>query len=728
MYTVLLLDNRTLESFEGFKPLFADAIKDGQLDVVTWNANELTDGTHDCVEKAIPGIYELVGDKKEWRAMIVQSYIGAEEGPLAVDRRNPFNYKANEEAWNEEKRRFKKAHAEFEDEYKRRKAAISEKIKRCEEEQIEIDFKPLFDELEEFEKKNRPVENLNMTQESSIPLVRIAQMLAGVPTPDPIIRGYSEYNVDTLGTTKRVHVEADSENEPLFHELKKAYRFHANPPKELILVAARPSLQENLGIVKEYWANHDELESSQFWLYNHYPQCCRFMTYEVEEKGRVQEQGDLFRLWLTIGLIAANSLDPSSFQAYRLYRMEIKIDRELLTESFRSTYLKLTAADKYLRKSIEYDKKRKKNDRIDPPDYEVYVDVTVEDERIGSTTMNQDDYELAARDFEEDASIWTDNKNSVDDNIRKLRRMTGRAVENSAERMREIYGYSEEEVEPLSDFQAREFKDALKATYQEVLDNQAALPFGMIGDLQKRKEDQNRRVLEIIKSRMSAARILIGYGITCVMMLVAVLPSLVRAISNSQSVLIPILGSLAAAAIIYLIAEVIVVRVQYKELCDGISIYNSLVRKIREMIDNNAKSYSRFLSSVGSHMNGSSYINTLRHKTFMREDITEQKRRHLKSIGDFLLHIEGWAKAVYITFDFFADDEDEIEVDDMEILEFDSLYTLESGKSYQVPMNQTGHYLTSAYSFIESLKVVREEIYDSDIDTIDNDGDPEQSQ
>ena len=723
MYTVLLLDNRTMESFEGFKPLFADAIKDGELDIVTWNANELKDGMHDSVEKAIPGIYELVGDKKEWRAMIVQSYLGAEEGPLAVDRQNPFNYKVNEAAWNEERLRFQKEHESFEAEYKNRKQEISKKIEAAKQEKIDIELKPLFEELEKYEKKNRPVENLNMTAESSIPIVRVAQMLAGVPTPDPIIRGYSEINVETMGTTKKIHVEADTKNEPLYHELRKAYRFHANPPKELILVAARPSIQENLGMVKEFWANHDELESSQFWLYNHYPQCCRFMTYEVEEKGRVQEQGDLFRLWLTIGLIAANSLDPSSFQAYRLYRMEIKMDRELLTESFRTTYLKLIAADKYLRKSIEYDKRRKKNDRIDPPDYEVYVDVTVEDERIGSTSMDQEDYELAARDFEEDTGIWNDKKTSVDDNIRKLRRMTGRAVENSAERMREIYGYTEEEVEPLSDFQAREFKDALKKTYQEVLDNQAALPFGMIGDLQKRKEDQSKRVLAIIKSRMSAARILIGYGITCAMMLVAVLPSLVRAISMKQSVLIPILGSLAASAFIYLIAEVIVVRIQYKELCDGISIYNMLVRKIREMIDNNAKSYSRFLSSVGSHMNGSSYINTLRHKSFMREDITEQKRRHLKSIGDFLLHIEGWARAVYITFDFFADDEDEVDIDSLDYLEFDSLYTLESGKTYQVPMNQTGHYLTSSYSFIESLKVVREEIYDSDIDTIDNNGD-----
>lgn len=723
MYSVLIFNNETMESFKLFKPLFTEAVKRGDIGLCPWNDSI---GTGDSIETVLPKLYDLVGDKKEWRAVVVQSSLPATEGITAADSRNPFDYICYRE-----KRRL-----EIERVRKERTGKATAKERR-----------QVLDE------------NYNMHEESPIPLIRMTQMLGGIPEPDIVVMPYDwqpqsveRAANDENGTTGEEHlwtvidgdgqdielvyypenitlkerrekennkwsskIAHDATAEALYARLTEQYRLQANPPAEIIIVAVRPRLEESLGLVKESWKNYNELQSSEFWHYNHYPQCCRFLTYEIDQRGNIQKEGDLFRLWLCISLIATNPLDPSSFQAHRLYKMNIKLNRENLSDAFHNTSVKLLTAATYLKRSIEQDYQRKLNDKIDPPDYKVNITVELEDERLGDVKAETEKYGLAARDGMADCDIWRDDDETIDENLARLNRLTGRAVENSAERMRGNCTYCEDAVDSLSDFQAREFSDKLQDTYTEVLDNQLLLDFGRSLELKEDKEEKSKTVYNILKSRMTARRIIIGYVISEAAALVAVIPGIIHGFRIGQPIAKPLFISLFIAALAYFIAVVAVVCIQRKELNNRIDSYNVSLDRLRSQMENTGTAYSRFLSSVGSYMKGSSYLNILRRKMFKREDLTIQKRKHLRNINEFMLRLEEWGRSVYINCDYDSADQDEIEYDATNIPNFDSLYTLASGKNFKVPMNEGGHMMNSPFSFIDKLEVIREELYDDTI-------------
>lgn len=65
MYSVLFLTQKMMEAFEAYRPIFLPLLKRGSMGICQW----MEAGT--TVDTAIPGIYELIGDKEEWRAVIL---------------------------------------------------------------------------------------------------------------------------------------------------------------------------------------------------------------------------------------------------------------------------------------------------------------------------------------------------------------------------------------------------------------------------------------------------------------------------------------------------------------------------------------------------------------------------------------------------------------------------------------------------------------------------------
>lgn len=91
MYSVLIQNQKTMESFRHFYPLFLDAVNYGRVGVCQWME------AGDTVETAVPELYQLVDDKEEWRAIIVRIDDETDEDHLTVQG-NPYDFLENTDA------------------------------------------------------------------------------------------------------------------------------------------------------------------------------------------------------------------------------------------------------------------------------------------------------------------------------------------------------------------------------------------------------------------------------------------------------------------------------------------------------------------------------------------------------------------------------------------------------------------------------------------------------
>ena len=82
MYSVLIQNKKTIESFQKYHPLFLEALNNEQIGLCRW----IESGT--TVETALPELLDLIDDKREWKAVIVRL---ADESAMAQYPSTPLN-------------------------------------------------------------------------------------------------------------------------------------------------------------------------------------------------------------------------------------------------------------------------------------------------------------------------------------------------------------------------------------------------------------------------------------------------------------------------------------------------------------------------------------------------------------------------------------------------------------------------------------------------------------
>lgn len=223
------------------------------------------------IDTALPEIGNLTDDKKEWRAVIVRYIDDNCMAAFESDVRNPYDFLINRDA----------------------------------EDSVE---------------------------ESPIPLVRLTQMLGGVPPLE--IKFKAEILREAHKAPRTIYVPIENTQRERAHkELTAKYAFDGKLPSSILIISVRSkSYQaESLG---RSWLAHKESESSEFWKRNHFPSICRFMVYDIEKQGPIQKEADDFGFWYSVMLMAINEWDSSTIQAYRLYTLGVFMNSDAMSESF----------------------------------------------------------------------------------------------------------------------------------------------------------------------------------------------------------------------------------------------------------------------------------------------------------------------------------------------------------------------------------------------------------
>lgn len=243
------------------------------------------------VPEACPGLYEIIRNKKHWRAVILNTEsIRNYQAGFVPDRDNPFDYS-----------------------------------------QIDRDSRP---------------------HESRVPLIRLTHILAGYPDlpkiftneisyfddetqqtvccmEDEITPERSRYIHQNYDDVKRRVVEKPQDPEALdqYQKLCVQYDFICDRPEEIFLVGTRSKSDE-----RSLSMTSMELRTAQArhqdWKYNHYPEICRFLVFDFARQGSAWFSQDLLQFCLSILTLGMNEIPSEALKPNRLYQLGIDISEE----------------------------------------------------------------------------------------------------------------------------------------------------------------------------------------------------------------------------------------------------------------------------------------------------------------------------------------------------------------------------------------------------------------
>lgn len=633
-----------MELFHQFHPLFLEQLNAGTIGLCRW----MESGT--AVETALPELYDLVNDKKAWRAIIIRLVDEKDMASFSMVRGNPYDFD--------------------------------------------------------------PERSASVELPEQVPLVRLTRMLGGVPAPEISFR---EETLSEEGKADRViyvPVE-DAEAGARYDELCRRYHFDGVRPSEILLLTVRKESVRTKEDIKNGWDGNYADDGNAFWKRNGYPSMCRFLTFNISDNGVYRRRADMFRFWNVVLLLACNQIDPSTLQAYRLYRIDAELSDRALTRSFQSASSRAVSARQFIEKKVERQREEKqkalKNTRA--PDYGLSVSVALQTPATNQAEVAEDLYGPVSVGRSEEIGAWNQQDSRAKYVIREIVKSVERSLDEAAMGMHGTCSYPEETVRELGRYQLEEMEESLEQQRFSILRKREALPIGetqLSRALDASEQEVRRELLRRFTSRPAG----VGFAILAALVLVSCIPGFLLGYFYAPSSLVTVAFVLLALLLFGGIGLLIGVLIQRARIRHRLKDYNSVLdRRVAEMAAS-ALVYSDYLSTIASHIHGRSYLNTLHDRALRQVEMTLDERYHLRELQRFQHRLRTWGKALHLTVDYSVGLERDIMVDTASSAVSNPLYALETDSSREIPINRSGIRIQSPVSYVTKLVIQQEELYD----------------
>ena len=140
--------------------------------------------------------------------------------------------------------------------------------------------------------------------------------------------------------------------------------------------------------------------------------------------------------------------------------------------------------------------------------------------------------------------------------------------------------------------------------------------------------------------------------------------------------------------------------------------YNALLNGRLRTIKENEQEYTDFVNYIVSYARGMHYIRILKEKEEEEDSIITIFEKHLKATDVYTDRLERWGEAHFLNFSFKDESEMSVVIDAMIPPIHNQAYTFETGGEYEIPLNETGENIISPFGFVERLTICREELFD----------------
>lgn len=552
-------------------------------------------------------------------------------------------------------------------------------------------------------------------RESEIPLIRLAQMLGGVPLPSMHYEGTTK--IDSTGTCLRIMRREDEDSlareQDAWEEINTKYSFDFDRPASLYLFAARIRREIEIpeATDQEILDRH-ESDSSLFWYRNRYPARARFLIQDCSRPRHARYHQDLFCFWMTVMALALNDMPSGMLEAYKLYQVKAAVDPDQLHRVFSDYYNRLGNIQFVASKNIiELQKSAQYAREMDElPHYQATVPVEFHVDETGGMLIPDKGIGFAG-DCPIDEEPWW--QASVEAGLQQLRRIF-RSLQIVLDRASISCRYGahvmDSEIHELDEYQVQDMQEELTDLENEILvfNTYTALPVRLFyRDLHAVRKSGATSM----RKRMTRRCTIVAGLFVLLIYLAGFIPDFVNQYKNgtvfSDAFLIAFLGCdiLAIAMIICLFHFRSVIRMKIRD-------YNGVVKRILTNIRHAGDVFSNYLSKCCSYMRGKRMLQALADRSMVSSLSIKLLSLHKEKLDEQMKVIKDWLsdfgmqplpdKGEFGRIDFDFDIMPEMNREYLLHLDYFDLGRRMSG----------GSRCMAPYPFVAGLKVRRESIFE----------------
>lgn len=548
--------------------------------------------------------------------------------------------------------------------------------------------------------------------ENPVPLVRLTHMLGGFP---PLERQFKqEIKREPHRAPKTVYIPIeDPARDEAYSRLQKRYRIEGKTPSSILIITLRVDDNPTDEDIGKNWISHRESDSSEFWKRNQYPSIARFIVFDSISQGKVYRDNDDFRFWTSVLLLSINEIDPSMLQAYRLYTFDVKFDKAAMEDAFQSIADTLRNDKEALDWRIKQDLENMIGEEETLPQYKINVSVPISLPKTDDRTVKCSSFHILSDGISSDFSIWNRQHKEAEDNLVKAVRSASRVLDRTANRMRDNCLFNEEDVDTLSKYQEEDLSRETDELYRRVVEIQASLPTEKI-DSSEAITTAVDNVQKELMSRVVNRPAFTVFGITAAISVLMSITPIIMSFIDSKINYLVLAGIIVAELALSGLVGLIVLFVQKRKLNRCIDAYNQRIKDAYFQLVDNADDYSEYMSAIASLARGTSYLkySTKRKNSFVSAHSANYKQ--LRMISSQVSKLKAWSRAFHLDVDFRKGDgrPSSAASDTIREISENKRYALEVGELYQAEVNNSGLFIDTPFSFVNSVTVAREELYD----------------
>ena len=673
MYTVIILNKLSSELLKEHRFLFKPFVDEGVIQFCDWQEN----GTD--IKTSVPDLYKCIKGRKEWRAVVVNTDAFAEyrDLPRPSDD-NPFDYS-------------------------------------------------LWDSQE------------NNPHESEVPLVRLSHILGGynVTPTKQFERGYEFFDED-LGEVRRVR-EADLTDDEIYElsskyaddfkhvyisklenqevldrqkVLSEKYAFDDTRANEIDFITAKPYKETDEHVqISNSWKSHFETESSKFSERNMYPSNSRFMYFMIHKKDHSLYYRRLTEFWLSVLTVAINEISASFLQAYRVYRLDVDVDRIKLQDEIDENVCRLESIKNFLQKQA-----------LRSPDYTIAAEDEIVDDQVIPVEIESGDSAglyvstkkigLSRNCPTDERDFWRSEYDSKMENLWKFLKSPRRAVDRSATQLKDktdsFYGDTYE----LDKFQIEDLDEKMNDLKKGIIEFRPQNVLGKKKILEESKELSDK-VNEQIATRMTRKKTIIVCLVGIAIYFLGNVPYLVNAYKNSFSMFLSALLVTAGMLAGFSVGGFVVLFILRHKLVSKIKGFNAMMRRLVGEVNGLKDKFEKYFSDICTYMKASSVKEGVKIRN--KDNISSKYnfRRHINAARACIERDSEWAAAYNVDMVIKSEEQVSSFFDAAVPPSENSVYYFPTGGALNdIPLNNSGEKVIGPYVFISKLVLEKENIFD----------------
>ena len=581
MFTVICYDEQMETLLKEYEDLCRPFIKSGQICFCRWVKSGMS------INEALPELYDLVGEKKEWNLLLVNHSM-AEAG------KNPYD-------------------------------VFSEKTS-----------------IEETEKD--PIIRLTHMLSEITPEFDMELVDEEVLQPDL----YGEEDGDSelyLYRPRRKIRCVKKTTERDSHAIP--YNLECERPTQIYLLTSRKWKEGGTYFGKREEHPYLRLESD-FWSRNEYPRNVRYFVFDIHQKGNQMNVQDLFSFIHGILLLALNEFGSSSVEAYSLYRVSVVIDKELMGQLFSQIRRQLQIIHEQIGKEYrELSQERKGPEAESIPRFDSLYAIEFPHSKLNRVSVDTSGYSYAKDRPRLDEDVWHENHDRVLDTFSQIGKEISRSVETSLKRLhgqeadsctKPVGSYSEYQLEDI-----RQRMDELEA---EMFRSGIA---GCV-DLNKEKEALNQKDKTIrlfMDGRLARKQIVIGIGIAYLVFLAGFFPMLFQTVLDLEAFLQTLLVTVVSS-LLFLLSGAVIIWLRKRKLLHLLREYDAELDRIKGSLEANRKKIQDYVTKAFNYRDAWNFVKRVMENRRKQELSVFPEQRRLMCHRAEADRLDGFCKKIML--------------------------------------------------------------------------------